>query len=442
MSAASDSVSSLVTAPGSGPADRVEEWSSRPPLAPQCQVNRAVRRKARASLQVIGNGSAGCYGGWEVKLAHITPRQTYLARAYCRSEGVADLVDSAPLLLFWRDVEGRQVDYDYLLPGKCENGWVEYSAQIVAPSSASSAAFQCGIRWTRSGTLWWTDFSLCKAAPLPQRRVRACCATARPIASSSVGQNVEHFQRLLDEAAAEDPDLVCLPECVTSWGVLGQTGIDCARPIPGPETEAFGAKAKEHGFVLGLSMNEQAGNLVYNTAVLFGRDGQIIGKYRKVHLAIREGWDGTSPGSEWPVFDTECGRVGMTICKDSSIPESARCLAARGMQVLLMPIMGDHRAVHWRRETGNGPFDPDRWLVIQRCRAMDNHIYMVICRNNGEGSCIVAPDGDILAYNAGDTNVITTEIEPDLLWRVARGSTYRDSVWAERRPHLYESLHG
>ena len=442
MTTVTEDTTSLVTVPGSLPADRVETWTARPPLAPRRQVDRTICRQARGSLRIDGSGSPGCYGGWEVGFTGIRPQHTYLARAYCKAQDVADLIDSASLLLFWRDADWRHIDYDYLLPGQSAEGWTEYSARSTAPERASTAVLQCALRWTGTGSLWWTDFSLHETDPLPQRRVRACCATAKPVASPSVEHNVEHFCRLLDETTSESPDLVCLPECVTSWGVQGKTGIDCARPIPGPETDAFRARAKAHGFVLGLSMNERDGDLVYNTGVIFGRDGEIIGKYRKVHLAIREGWDGTSPGSEWPVFDTDCGRIGMTICKDSSIPESARCLAARGMQILLMPIMGDHRAVYWRREAGHGPFDPDRWLVIQRARAMDNHIYMVICRNNGEGSCIIAPDGDVLAYNSGDTNIIAAEIEPDRLWRVARGATYRDSVWAERRPHLYENLYG
>jgi len=430
-----------VTGPSSMPAACASVWSVAPSLAPECGVDARTHRAGQASLRIRGAGRPSCYGGWQVTFANITPRQTYAAEAHCRGHGIDDFIDTAPLLLLWLAEDGKEVDYDYVLPTGSRDGWVQYQARVAAPEAARSAALQCALRWTDAGTLWWTDFSLREAEPAPQQTCRACCVTAKPEGSRSVEDNVAHFCRLLDEAAEHEPDLVCLPECVTSWGLAKASDLDCARPIPGPESDAFAAKAKEHSFVLGLSMNEEIDDFVYNTGVLFGPDGGLIGKYHKVHLAIGEGRRGTSPGAHWPVFDSPCGRVGMTICKDSSIPESARCLAARGAQVLLMPIMGDHRAVEWGGREGRQRFCPDRWLVIQRARAMDNHLYMVVCRNNREGSCIIAPNGDVLAYNDGDRNAITAHIDPHKQWRTGRGGSFRDSVWAERRPGLYGDLH-
>jgi formylglycine-generating enzyme required for sulfatase activity len=78
---------------------------------------------------------------------------------------------------------------------------------------------------------------------------------------------------------------------------------------------------------------------------LFGRDGQLIGKYRKVCLPREEIDGGITPGTEYPVFDTDFGRIGMMICWDVSYPEVARELAARGAEMILMPIWGGNETL-------------------------------------------------------------------------------------------------
>jgi predicted amidohydrolase len=205
--------------------------------------------------------------------------------------------------------------------------------------------------------------------------------------------------------------------------------------IPGPETDVFAEIADEHEMMIAFSVEEKDADLYYNTMVLWGPDGEIIDTYRKTHLAIGEGWEGVTPGDRLPVIDTPLGTVGCTICKDSSLLDSTRVPAERGIEMMLLSIMGDHRAVEWQWAPGS--FSPDRWKTIMRARAIENHIWMVIARNNCEGSCIISPSGDILAWNDGRQRIIMAECDLGEELRTFRGSTFRDSTWAERRPHLY-----
>src|SRR5262249_54934291 len=151
--------------------------------------------------------------------------------------------------------------------------------------------------------------------------------------------NLESFARLIDEAARQKADIACLPEGITVCGT-GKSYADVAEPIPGPSTHFLGEYARRGRLYVVAGLYERDGHAIYNTSVLIGRDGQLVGKYRKVCLPREEIDGGITPGRDYPVFDTDFGRVGMMICWDVSYPEVARELAAQGAEVILMPIWG------------------------------------------------------------------------------------------------------
>src|SRR5262249_8489638 len=127
---------------------------------------------------------------------------------------------------------------------------------------------------------------------------------------------------------------------------------------PGPSTQQLGEAAKRHRLYIVAGLYERDGKAVYNTSVLLGRDGRLVGKYRKVCLPDEEIDGGITPGKDYPVFATDFGRVGMMICWDVSYPEVARELAARGAEVILMPIWGGNE-------------------TLARARAIENQLYIV-----------------------------------------------------------------
>jgi len=103
---------------------------------------------------------------------------------------------------------------------------------------------------------------------------------------------------------------------------------------------------------------ERDRHLVYNVAVLLGPDGRVAGKYRKVCLPRGEIDAGIAPGTEYPVFPTRFGKLGMMVCYDGFFPEVARELSRRGAEVIAWPVWGCNP-------------------LLARARACENHVYLV-----------------------------------------------------------------
>jgi predicted amidohydrolase len=165
------------------------------------------------------------------------------------------------------------------------------------------------------------------------------------------------FAPLVAEAARQKADLVVLPETITATG-NGLSYYDAAQSIPGPATDYFGELARKHGVHVVAGLVERDKHLIYNIAVLFGPDGKLIGKYRKVALPRTEIEAGITPGHEYPVFDTRFGKVGMMICYDGFFPEVARQLSLHGAEVIAFPVAGCNP-------------------LLVAARACENHVFLV-----------------------------------------------------------------
>ena len=102
--------------------------------------------------------------------------------------------------------------------------------------------------------------------------------------------------------------------------------------------------------------------------------------------------------------------------------------------------MGDHRADRWTK--GRPQFDFEKWLLVQRMRAMDNHIYLVAARNNGVGSGVFSPWGEALVVNGGDRPILWADVNIDDLRQPWDGSTFKAVCWNERREPAYGPMAG
>jgi predicted amidohydrolase len=144
---------------------------------------------------------------------------------------------------------------------------------------------------------------------------------------------------------------------------------------------------------------------VYNTAVLIGPDGQLVGKYRKVCLPREEIAAGVTPGTDYPVFTTRFGKVGMMVCWDVHFPEVARNLSSRGAEVIAMPIWG-----------GNP--------VLAQARAIENQIYLISSTYTdvGDGNMVSGVwnhRGELLVQNGsewGTVFVAEVDLNRRTLW--------------------------
>ncbi|MEE8111042.1 MAG: nitrilase-related carbon-nitrogen hydrolase, partial [bacterium] len=119
--------------------------------------------------------------------------------------------------------------------------------------------------------------------------------------------------------------------------------FDMAVPIPGPTTDRIAAKAKEHEILIMAPVYEkEMAGVYYNSAVLLGPDGGIIGKYRKMHIPHSDNFIEKyyfKPGNlGFPVFETPFGKIGILICYDRHFPEGARALGLGGAELVLIPV--------------------------------------------------------------------------------------------------------
>jgi predicted amidohydrolase len=216
--------------------------------------------------------------------------------------------------------------------------------------------------------------------------------------------------------------------------------LDLAVALDSPEVASVRDVACHHRARIVLGLWERDGDAVFNSAALIGPDGRVDGVYRKTHLAVGgENEGGVLPGTSYPVVATEVGRIGCTICVDSSTLEASRMVGAGGADIIAIPIAGDNRA---DRSTGIGPsvFDEDRWRAIMRTRAMDNHVVLAVARNNAKGSCVISARGDVLAFNDGDAERVDATVTVRADDRAWNGGSLRDIQWMQRRPHLYGRL--
>jgi predicted amidohydrolase len=165
--------------------------------------------------------------------------------------------------------------------------------------------------------------------------------------------NMREACRLIEAAADQGADLVALPELFLYLGPASEHAR-IAEAVPGPTTNHLSAIAARHRmYVLGGSLLEQAPgeNRFYNTSTLFDRTGQLIARYRKLHLFDVD-LPGQAPyresatmvaGKEVVTADTDFGRAGLTICYDLRFPELYRALASRGTEMIFVIEQGNSR---------------------------------------------------------------------------------------------------
>lgn len=254
-------------------------------------------------------------------------------------------------------------------------------------------------------------------------------------------QNLLKASQLVSKITIEKPDIVILPE------MFSCPYASYNFPLYAEEEGDYSfdflsnlAKINNIYLVAG-SIPEKEGDKIYNTSYVFDRDGNLIGKHRKVHLfdiniknkqKFKES-DTLTGGNNFTVFNTEFGKIGLCICYDFRFPELSRLMVDNGAKAIIVPAS-------FNLTTG-----PAHWHIMFRSRAIDNQVFTIGCSPATDynssyisygHSLIISPFGDILCELGEEEDLITYSIDLD----------YVDQVREElpllhhRRNDLYELI--
>ena len=391
-------------------------WTPRPEIAPRFAVDPGAGRNGRGALRIDGAGNAAAVGSWRRTVDGIAPGRTYRFTAYYRTEGVDHAAQRVSARLIWLDSAGKQArPPDYTLDGESDGAWKKVEHVAAAPDSASSVQIELTLVWSPKGRVWWDDVRLDEEQSPRQRVVRMAAVYHRPSGTGSREASVEQFCRVIEGASSQRPDFVCLPEGITVIGT-GKSYADVSEPVPGPTTARLATLARKMRCYIVAGLYERVGDVVYNTAVLIDRKGELTGKYRKTHLPREEVEAGITPGDTYPVFDTEFGKVGLLICWDLQFPEPARAMAVQGAEILLLPIWGGSE-------------------VLAQARAIENHCFMVTSSYDMK-TFIVDPSGKVLAEATKQHPVAVAELQLDRKIIQPWLGDMKARTWKERRADL------
>uniref|UniRef100_A0A7N0UQW5 CN hydrolase domain-containing protein n=1 Tax=Kalanchoe fedtschenkoi TaxID=63787 RepID=A0A7N0UQW5_KALFE len=235
------------------------------------------------------------------------------------------------------------------------------------------------------------------------------------------GRNIKHARKAIEDAASQGAKLVLLPE------IWNSPYSNDSFPVYAEDIDAGGDASPSTAMlsevsrllkitIVGGSIPERCGDRLYNTCCVFGADGKLKAKHRKIHLfdidipgkiTFKESKTLTA-GESPTVVDTDVGRIGIGICYDIRFQELAMLYAARGAHLICYPGA-------FNMTTG-----PLHWELLQRARATDNQLYVATCspaRDAGAGyvawghSTLVGPFGEILATTDHDEAIIISEID-------------------------------
>lgn len=218
-----------------------------------------------------------------------------------------------------------------------------------------------------------------------------------------------------------------------------ESGAECSGSPANLTAARMSSLAAELGiYLVGGSISELEADNVYNTCLIFDREGKLIGKHRKAHMfdvdikggtSFRES-DTLTAGSKATTFETEYGIMGAAICYDIRFPEFFRKMELEGAKLIFLPAA-------FTMKTGSA-----HWDLIMRARAMDNQCYLAaISPARVEGaryrayghSCVCGPWGEMIVQSGTEEDIIYAEVDPEHVDSIRE----QMPILEHRKPEMY-----
>lgn len=231
-------------------------------------------------------------------------------------------------------------------------------------------------------------------------RVKVCAVQMAPVKKNMAASAAKALE-FLSMAEKNNANIVCFPELfLQNWFLhednkdLVSENLKNASDIEGEFISLLKKQAKKLNMVIIAPFLEVKEGVYFNSSAVIGEKGDILGVYRKVHLPdvpyYREKTYFSS-GSEFPVFETSFGKIGIQMCWDNFYPEASRILALKGAQIILAP-------------TASAFNTNDKWFLSISASAFLNGFYILrVNRVGNDGpldfygkSFCVSPEGQLI----------------------------------------------
>lgn len=272
--------------------------------------------------------------------------------------------------------------------------------------------------------------------------------------SKDVQENINKAEKMVREAADNGANIILLPELFERQYFCQEKRYDYydyALPLEkNPTVNRFKEVAKELGVVIPVSFYERDIDRLFNTVAMIDADGSVLGIYRKTHIPddhfYQEKFYFTPGDTGFKVFDTRFGCIGVGICWDQWFPETARCMAVQGAEMLLYPtaigsepILDVDSSGHWRRVM-QGHAAANLMPVVAANRIGVETVEP--CKENaGQSSsldfygCSFIADatGDIIASAKQEETILYGEFDLDVL----KEERLSWGLFRDRRPETY-----
>ncbi|UCC67971.1 MAG: carbon-nitrogen hydrolase family protein [Armatimonadota bacterium] len=262
--------------------------------------------------------------------------------------------------------------------------------------------------------------------------------------SGDMESNLTSAEKMIAEAAGRGADILCFPEYYFIQPESEPVTRQTTRREESRVLSFLREMARKHGLWLNAGYLRGRKSAYFNTSVLVSPAGRVVGRFNKVHPAPNEA---VLAGSDYPVFRTELGTIGLLICYDVWFPEAARMLVLAGAEIIL--IMADVPAGRGGKSALPGhPISDERlnWTTLATARALENDVFVVVAdrvryRPAGGGSMggsmIISCDGTMLAqasFQREDLIIADLDGRARSAWVDAYGHL------RHRRPRTYTGL--
>lgn len=331
------------------------------------------------ALSITGNGSKYSFGYWK-QTVKLDGGFAYRFTVMFTVRNIDDINLNILNMICW--LKGEKADascpHDHISSYSIKNGYIVGKGVFKVPHGIEKAEIQLGFRYSSRGKVTWHNVELFKDKVETSRYLNVSVMKYNPLISIDQKTNLKNLGKLLDNAGALESDLVLLPEFSNLY-CSKLSFRDAAESIPdGPTCSISIEKAKQYSMNVCCTIIEKIDKHIFNTAVIFDRYGNTIGKYSKTHPYWPEViFEGECPGNSFPVFNLDIGRIGIMICYDAWYAETARLLGLKGAELILFP---------------NAGYEP----LLMPARAIDNRLYVAVSSIN-DPAMIVDTWGNILS---------------------------------------------